>query len=245
LAATGRQAETGNSGATDGGALGTVRDDWAEHVATAQAMETVLPEVLAVAERICRAYGEGGVVYTFGNGGSAADAQHFTGELIGHYKRDRRALAAVTISTDPTVMTCIANDYEYDDVFARQLEALARPQDVVCGFSTSGGSKNVVAALRAAQRRGAATVLFGGGDGGAAKAFADHALLSPTKHTPRIQEMHTLMLHAISEVVDAWAAETETEAATPAAGTQSRAPQADGPAAEADAESALQSGAHA
>lgn len=217
-----------DNGAPDAGqesALGTVRDDWAEHVATAHAMEELLPEVRSVAELICRAYGEGGVVYTFGNGGSAADAQHFTGELIGHYKRDRRALPAVTISTDPTVMTCIANDYDYDDVFSRQLEALARPQDIVCGFSTSGGSKNVVAALRAARQRGATTVLFGGGDGGAAKEHADHVLLSPSRHTPRIQEMHTLMLHAISEVVDAWAAETETEAATPAAGTHSRTEQ--------------------
>ncbi len=204
-------------------ALESVREDWTEHVVTAQAMEALLPEVLSVAELVCRAYASGGVVYTFGNGGSAADAQHFTGELIGHYKRDRRALPAVTISTDPTVMTCIANDYDYDDVFARQLEALARPQDVVCGFSTSGGSRNVVAALRAARKRGAATVLFGGGDGGAAKEFADHVLLSPSEHTPRIQEMHTLMLHAISEVVDAWAAETETETAAPASGTRSRA----------------------
>ena len=150
-----------NIGAPETGqaaALGTVRDDWSEHVQTAQAMEALLPEVLAVAELVCQAYASGGVVYTFGNGGSAADAQHFTGELIGHYKRDRRALPAVTISTDPTVMTCIANDYDYDDVFARQLEALARPQDVVCGFSTSGGSRNVVAALRAA--RSAATTFF-------------------------------------------------------------------------------------
>ena len=215
--------DIGSTEAGQAAALETVREDWSEHVATAQAMEVLLPEVLSVAELICRAYASGGVVYTFGNGGSAADAQHFTGELIGHYKRDRRALPAVTISTDPTVMTCIANDYDYDDVFARQLEALARPQDVVCGFSTSGGSKNVVAALRAARQRGAATVLFGGGDGGAAKEFADHVLLSPSKHTPRIQEMHTLMLHAISEVVDAWAAETDTEAAAPASGTRSRA----------------------
>jgi D-sedoheptulose 7-phosphate isomerase len=215
-------AETGNAAEA---ALGTVHDDWSEHLATAQAMEALLPQVRSVAELICRAYAMGGVVYTFGNGGSAADAQHFTGELIGHYKRDRRALPAVTISTDPTVMTCIANDYDYDDVFARQLEALARRQDVVCGFSTSGGSKNVVAALRAARRRGATTVLFGGGDGGTAREHADHVLLSPSRHTPRIQEMHTLMLHAISEVVDAWAAETETEEAAPASGTRSRAQQ--------------------
>jgi D-sedoheptulose 7-phosphate isomerase len=190
-------------------ALGTVRDDWAEHVSVAQAMEALLPEVRAVAELICQAYENGGVVYTFGNGGSAADAQHFTGELIGHYKRDRRPLPAVTISTDPTVMTCIANDYSYDEVFARQIQALARPQDIVAGFSTSGGSKNVVSALRAGQQRGATTVLFGGGSGGAAREFADRVLLSPSGHTPRIQEMHTLMLHAISEVVDDWAAATD------------------------------------
>jgi D-sedoheptulose 7-phosphate isomerase len=191
--------------------LGTVRDDWVEHVAVAEAMEALLPEIRAVAGLICTAYANGGVVYTFGNGGSAADAQHFTGELIGHYKRDRRPLAAVTISTDPTVMTCIANDYSYDEVFARQIQALARPQDIVAGFSTSGGSKNVIGALRAGQERGATTVLFGGGTGGAARQYADRALLSPSGHTPRIQEMHTLMLHAISEVVDAWAAGTEAQ----------------------------------
>ncbi len=178
----------------------------AEHVAAAQAMDALLPAVHAVAVLLCDRFASGGHVYSFGNGGSAADAQHLTGELIGHYKRDRRALPAVTLSTDPTVMTCIANDNGYSDVFARQVSALARPSDVVIAFSTSGRSPNVVTALEAARAAGATTVLFGGGSGGPASVHADHALLSPSDHTPRIQEMHTLMLHMISEHVDAWAA---------------------------------------
>lgn len=166
---------------------------------------------LEAAEAISRALAAGGSLLLFGNGGSAADAQHLTGELIGHYKRDRRPLPAVTLSTDPTVMTCIANDYAYDDVFARQVTALARSGDVVAAFTTSGASPNVVSALAAARRRGATTVLFGGGDGGACLEHADHALLVPSTTTPRIQEMHTLMLHMISEVVDAWAAGEEPD----------------------------------
>ncbi|WP_210506407.1 SIS domain-containing protein [Naasia sp. SYSU D00057] len=178
-----------------------------DHVATAREMERLLPAVREVAALLVQVYESDRVLYTFGNGGSAADAQHLTGELIGHYRRDRRPLAAVTLSTDATVMTCIANDYSYDDVFARQVTALARPGDMVAAFTTSGRSRNVVAALEAAKQRGATTVLFGGGDGGPAKEFADHALLVPTTTTPRIQEMHTFMLHVISETVDAWAAD--------------------------------------
>jgi D-sedoheptulose 7-phosphate isomerase len=180
-----------------------------EHLRAATALEAVLPEVRVVGRMLCAALSEGHVLYTFGNGGSAADAQHFTGEIIGHYKRDRRPLAAVTLSTDPTTMTCIANDFSWDDVFARQVEALARPGDVIAAFTTSGDSANVVTALAGARAAGAATVLFGGGDGGAALPFADHALIVPSNETPRIQELHTFMLHAISEMVDAWAAGEE------------------------------------
>jgi D-sedoheptulose 7-phosphate isomerase len=177
------------------------------HVAAARAAEALLPAARRVAAALCDAYAGGGVLYTLGNGGSAADAQHLSGELIGHYKRDRRPLPAVTLSTDPTVTTCIANDYAFDDVFARQVEALARPGDVVAAFTTSGTSPNVVGALAAARGRGATTVLFAGGTGGDAVAHADHALLVPSTETPRIQELHTFLLHAISEVVDAWAAD--------------------------------------
>ncbi|HSU34321.1 MAG TPA: SIS domain-containing protein [Propionibacteriaceae bacterium] len=177
-----------------------------DHLAAARAMEAVLPRVHEVAVLLCERFATGGHVYSFGNGGSAADAQHFTGELIGHYKRSRRALPAVTLTTDPTVMTCIANDYDYAEVFARQISALARPGDVIAAFTTSGQSANVVAGLKAARRAGATTVLFGGCRGGPASKHADYALLSPADQTPRIQEMHTLMLHMISDHVDAWAA---------------------------------------
>ena len=191
--------------------------DWletqlADHVAVAQRLPALTEPVREVGALLCETFERGGVVYTFGNGGSAADAQHLSGELIGHYKRDRRALPSVALSTDASVMTCIANDYSYDDVFRRQVEALARPGDVVIAFTTSGRSPNVVTALAAARAKGATTVLFGGGDGGPALEHADRALLAPSTVTPRIQEMHTLMLHVISEMVDAWASGEEPTA---------------------------------
>jgi D-sedoheptulose 7-phosphate isomerase len=173
-----------------------------DHVATAQAMEQLLPAVREVAARLVQVYENDRVLYTLGNGGSAADAQHFTGELIGHYKRDRRPLAAVTLTTDPTVMTCIANDYSYDEVFERQVHGFVRDGDVVIGFSTSGRSPNVVRGLAAARELGAVTVLFTGHNGGE----ADLVLAVPSESTARIQEMHVLLLHVILEEVDRWAA---------------------------------------
>ncbi|SDS23386.1 phosphoheptose isomerase [Friedmanniella luteola] len=195
-------------------------DDLTEHVRTAEATAALLPAVRAVAELLCTRFAAGGFLYTLGNGGSAADAQHLTGEMVGRFKRERRPLPAVTLSTDPTVLTCIANDYRFDDVFSRQLRALARPGDVVVAFTTSGRSPDVVDALRVARERGAATVLFGGGDGGPAAAHADHPLLVPSTVTCRIQEMHTFLLHAVSEVVDRWAAGTEVVAGAAAHGAR-------------------------
>jgi D-sedoheptulose 7-phosphate isomerase len=189
----------------DRSAPGWMHDQLTAHIEAARAGAELLPAVREVGEVLCRAFAGGHLLYTFGNGGSAADAQHFTGEIIGHYKRDRPPLGAVTLSTDPTTMTCIANDYSYDDVFARQVQALAKPGDVVAAFTTSGRSANIVTALRAAQANRATTVLFGGGDGGPATAYADHGLIARSTSTPRIQEFHTFMLHAISELVDAWA----------------------------------------
>jgi D-sedoheptulose 7-phosphate isomerase len=187
-----------------------MRHQLRDHEEVAAAMGELLPRIRGVGELLIDAYRGTGILYTFGNGGSAADAQHLTGEIIGHYKRDRRPLPAVTLSTDSTAMTCIANDYSYDDVFSRQVQALARPGDVVAAFTTSGRSANIVGALRAAKEKGATTVLFGGGDGGPSKDFADIALLVPSTTTPRIQEMHTFMLHVISEMIDAWADDDRT-----------------------------------
>jgi len=176
-----------------------------EHITLARRLEELLPQVDDAARRLIAVYEGGGRLYTFGNGGSAADAQHLAGELVGRYKRERRPLAATALSVDPSVLTCIANDYDFDDVFARQLEALARPGDMAIGFTTSGRSENVVRALRAAQEAGAATLVFSGGDGPAAEA-ADHALVVPSSTTARVQEMHLLLMHLLIEQVDTWAA---------------------------------------
>lgn len=181
-------------------------DQLAAHVRTATEAGPLLDTVRSVGDVLIDAFAEGGTLYTIGNGGSAADAQHFTGEIIGHYKRDRRPLPAVTLTTDATVSTCIANDYAFEDVFSRQVEALARPGDVVAAFTTSGRSANITRALEAARANGATTLLFTGGDGGPALGLADHAFLAPSSETPRIQELHTFLLHALSEILDAWAA---------------------------------------
>ncbi len=177
-----------------------------DHRALAGAMDALLPAVREVTERLCAVYAGGGRLYSFGNGGSAADAQHLAGELIGRYRRERRPLPAVALSVDPSVVSCIANDYAWEDVFARQVEALAGPADMVVGFTTSGRSPNVVNGLAAARARGATTVLFTGGDGGPAREHADVSLVVPSTTTARIQEMHLLMLHLVSDGVDAWAA---------------------------------------
>ncbi|MEA2519757.1 MAG: D-sedoheptulose 7-phosphate isomerase [Chloroflexota bacterium] len=177
-----------------------------DHRAVAAEVESLLPVAAEVAARLCEAFAAGGRLYSFGNGGSAADAQHLAAEMIGRYRRARRPLPAVSLVTDPSVVSCIANDFSYDEVFARQVEALAEPRDVVVGFTTSGRSPSVVAGLRAARSVGATTVLFGAGDGADAAAEADIALLVPSTATARIQEVHLLFLHLVSEVVDAWAA---------------------------------------
>ncbi|MGF3056340.1 D-sedoheptulose-7-phosphate isomerase [Microbacterium sp. YY-01] len=185
--------------------------DWLDaqldaHIRTAADAAQLLDDVREVGTMLVAAFERGATLYTFGNGGSAADAQHFTGELIGRYRRERRPLPAVTLTADATVATCIANDYSFDDVFARQVQALARPGDIVAAFTTSGRSANVVTGLATARENGATTVLFAAGDGGPAREHADRVFLVHSTETPRIQELHTFLLHALSEIVDAWAA---------------------------------------
>jgi D-sedoheptulose 7-phosphate isomerase len=145
----------------------------------------------------------GGKLLIFGNGGSAADAQHFAGEMVGRFKmQGRAALPVLALTTDTTVLTCIANDFSYDEVFSRQVEAFAQPGDVVLGISTSGRSPNVVNALSAARRRGATAVALLGGDGGAAAAEADLPVIVGSNDTTRIQECHITMIHAICELIE-------------------------------------------
>ncbi|MEO3749185.1 SIS domain-containing protein [Streptomyces sp. B6B3] len=184
----------------------------AEHLRVAERTRELLPELERIARRLIDVYAADGRLYTFGNGGSAADAQHLAAELVGRYLRERRPLAAVALTCDPSVSSCIGNDYSFDELFARQVRALARPGDMVIGFTTSGRSPNVVRGLAAARAAGAVTVLFGGGhpEGMPAAEHADHVLAVPATATARVQEMHLTLLHLLSEQVDAWAAETET-----------------------------------
>ena len=178
----------------------------AEHLERVRDVEQLLPTVHGLALRLVELYEHGGRLYTFGNGGSAADAQHFAEELVGRFKRERRPLPAQSLAVDASAVTCIANDYSFEEVFERQVRAFARRDDVAIAFTTSGNSPNVVRGLAAARDVGATTVLFGGGDGGAAAAHADHPLVIRSGSTARVQEMHVLLLHLILERVDAWAA---------------------------------------
>jgi D-sedoheptulose 7-phosphate isomerase len=173
-----------------------------EHLDLAARMDEVLPRAAEAARALVAAYERGARVYTFGNGGSSADAAHFAEELIGRYKRERRPLAAQSLSIDASALTCIANDYSFDEVFERQVRGFVRDGDVVVGFSTSGRSPNVVRGLAAARELGATTILFTGENGGE----ADIVLSVPSASTARIQEFHVFLLHVILEEVDRWAA---------------------------------------
>lgn len=138
-----------------------------------------------------------------GNGGSACDAQHLVGELVGRYKQSRRPLAALALNTDGATITCIANDFAYDDLFARQVEALARPGDVVIVFTTSGQSPSILACLRQARAQKLTSIAFLGKDGGSAAPLCDIPLLVPHPETARIQEGHQFLLHALMDAIEA------------------------------------------
>jgi len=158
--------------------------------------------VIAVADTLLAAFRSGAKVLIFGNGGSAADAQHFACELVGRFLRERRALAAMALTADTTAVTAIANDYGFDRIFVRQIEAHGRPGDVAVGISTSGSSANVLAGLQCAKSRGLKTVAFTGGKGGPIGAAADVHVNVPHDLTPRIQEVHRTLIHAVCDVVE-------------------------------------------
>jgi D-sedoheptulose 7-phosphate isomerase len=182
-----------------------VRRHFTESAAVKQQAAGVLAEPAAeVARRIAAALGAGRKMLICGNGGSAADAQHFAGEMVGRFKLPHRAaLPVMALTTDTSVLTCVANDFSYEEVFSRQVEAFAEPGDVVLGLSTSGRSPNVLRALQAAKAQGAVTVALVGGDGGPIGALVDLPLVVPSTDTTRIQECHLTLIHAISELIEA------------------------------------------
>jgi D-sedoheptulose 7-phosphate isomerase len=161
----------------------------------------------AAADLLTTAYRTGHGVFLFGNGGSAADAQHIAGELVGRFLKNRRALKAEALGTNPAIVTAVANDFSFDQIFVRQLEAGAGAGDVAWGLSTSGNSANVVAGLKYAREHGGKTIALTGAGGGQCAAYADVLLDIPSKTTPRVQEVGTLAYHLICELVEAAMAE--------------------------------------
>ena len=159
--------------------------------------------VLKAVDAIAAAFGRGGRVLVFGNGGSASDAQHFAAECVGRFQRERRAAAAIALTTDTSILTAIGNDYAFDRVFARQVEALGTSGDVALGITTSGSSANVLEAFRIARARGLTTMALTGRDGGEAGQLVDIHLNVPDASTARVQEVHRTMLHVICELVEA------------------------------------------
>jgi D-sedoheptulose 7-phosphate isomerase len=176
---------------------------FADAVATHQAFAAAhLGPVLAAADAIRSALATGHLVLAFGNGGSASDAQHLVAELIGRFEVERPGLPAVALTPDSNVVTAIANDYGYEVVFTRQVEALGKPGDIAIGISTSGKSPNVAAALRAAKARGLVTIAMTGRDGGTCGAAADIHINVPVQSTARIQEVHRTLMHAMCAIID-------------------------------------------
>lgn len=166
------------------------------------AAEVLAEEIARGAELVATAYARGKKSLVFGNGGSAADAQHFVAELVGRYRATRPALPAIALTTDPSSVTCIANDFGYEWLFARQLEALAQPGDVAIGISTSGRSPSVLRGLEKARELGCVTLGLSGGDGGSMPGLCDLCLIAPTNVTARIQELHITILHLWCDAIE-------------------------------------------
>jgi D-sedoheptulose 7-phosphate isomerase len=181
----------------------TIENEFTSHLETIQAVIGQMEEDLAAASQIAvDTLKRGNKVLLCGNGGSAADAQHIAAELTGRYKSERRGLPGIALTTDTSALTAIANDYGYDRIFDRQLEALANEGDLLIGISTSGNSDNIISALKLAKELGCATVGFSGRDGGKMNEVCDVNLVVPSDNTPRIQEMHILFGHTLCQIID-------------------------------------------
>lgn len=166
------------------------------------ALEPKLALIEQTGELIVTRLQQGQTVFACGNGGSATDSMHLCEELVGRYRDDRRPLPAVSLNTDTSVLTCIGNDYGFDLIFSRQIEALGKKGDILVGFSTSGNSENIALAFEAAKKNDVTTILLSGKDGGKIQTFADYSIIIPSNNTARIQELHTFILHAWLELVE-------------------------------------------
>ena len=187
-----------------------VRDSISDGIAVHQLLlDGFVPQVVQLAQRVVETFEQSGRVFFLGNGGSAAEAQHFATELLVRFKETRRALPAIALTVDTSVITATGNDFDFSQIFARQVEALVEPRDMVVAFSTSGNSPNVLEAIRVAADRGATTVGFTGNRKGPLSSMVDLALEAPSADTQRIQEVHLLLWHIICDLVDRAFAEKE------------------------------------
>ncbi len=182
-----------------------IRDSIASSIATKQSLlanTTLIASVAAVSRLLITALETKNKILIFGNGGSAADAQHIAAEFVGRFAFDRPALPVLALTVDTSCLTAIANDYGFDHIFARQLEANGRAGDVAIGISTSGNSANVIRAVETAKRAGLSTVALTGESGGKLRDLVDHCICVPSQVIPRIQECHNLIGHILSEIVE-------------------------------------------
>jgi phosphoheptose isomerase len=186
----------------------SISDLFADHFAAVTALRAQEAEIEQLGERLIACLRGGHRIFLCGNGGSAADAQHIAAEMICRFETQRRALPAIALTTDSSALTAISNDFGYEQVFARQVEALARPGDLLIGISTSGNSANIIAAVRQARQMGIASIGLLGGSGGELRDLADQVLIVPDSVTARIQECHILVGHIWCAMIDAAFGET-------------------------------------
>ncbi len=174
-----------------------------EHTMLFQTIASEMTSQIArLSERLIETFKIGNKLLIMGNGGSAADAQHFAGEIVSRFRMERPALPAIALSTDTSIITAIGNDYGFDRIFSRQIEALAAPGDAVIGISTSGNSPNVLKGLEVARQAGCSTIGLLGKDGGTIKALCDIPLIIPSNDTPRVQEVHITVIHILCDLIE-------------------------------------------
>ena len=181
----------------------TIEQIFAESIEVKQAtLKKNLPQIISAAESIIKAFKGGHKLFLCGNGGSAADCQHIAAEFVGRFQKERRALPAIALTTDTSALTAIGNDYTFDIVFSRQLQALGQAGDVLMAISTSGNSKNVLEAVKQAKAIGMTTIGVTGGSGGQLAGLCDIAIIAASSKTARIQESHLVIFHSICELVE-------------------------------------------
>jgi len=182
--------------------VGYLRAEHAAHMEMFNALAPLFPLISTVGEAMQQCIKDGGKILLMGNGGSAADSQHIAAEIVGRFKKERKGLPAIALTTDTSILTSVGNDYGYNYIFARQIEALCKPEDLVIGLTTSGNSANVVSAIEAANAIGATTVGMTGGSGGKLSALCKYNIVVPSSVTARIQEAHIFIGHSLCEILE-------------------------------------------